>query len=123
MLIASRFGSGMETDTFFIALTAINLVTTMIYQCLNTTMIPVLSEIENKELSKNNYTNKLLNNILLFSIILVILGWFISPLIIKVLAAGFKGEQFYLAIKLMRIGLPAIILGIYRIYRGIYKVN
>ncbi|MGB4310587.1 MAG: murein biosynthesis integral membrane protein MurJ [Bacilli bacterium] len=119
MLIASRFGSGMETDTFFIALTAINLVTTMIYQCLNTTMIPVLSEIENKELSKNNYTNKLLNNILLFSIILVILGWFISPLIIKVLAAGFKGEQFYLAIKLMRIGLPAIILAVFiGIYRG-----
>lgn len=122
VLIASKFGAGIETDTFFIALTATTLFTTMLTQAINTTMIPVLSEVESKEGKdgKKNHTNNLLNIILLVSLVIVILGWISAPMIIRILAPGFEGAQFNLAVLLMRIGLPVIffasIVGVFRGY-------
>ena len=44
------------------------------------------------------------------------MAWIASPLVIKLLAKGFYGEQYKLAIQLLRIGLPsdyfsAVLLG------------
>lgn len=121
MLIAAKFGSGAETDTFFIALTATSLFTAMFTQSLNTTMIPIMADVEKNEgkESKIQHTNNLLNIVLLISFGVVILGWILSPLIIKLLAHGFEGEQYKLAITMMRIGMPvAIFSGVVGIYRG-----
>lgn len=109
-LIAAKFGSGFATDTFFIALSAISLFTTMITKSINTTMIPVLSEIEKKEgkEGKINHTNNLLNIISLISFVLIALAWILSPAIIRILATGFEGKQFKLAVLMMKIGLPSI---------------
>ncbi len=121
MLIAAKFGSGVETDTFFIALAATSLFTSLFTQSLITTMIPVLSEIEKNEgkEGKKQHTNNLLNIVLLISFGIVILGWLFSPLVVKLLAHGFEGEQFDLAVKMMRIGMPvAVFSGVVGIYRG-----
>ena len=121
MLIAAKFGSGVETDTFFIALTAMSLFTSMFTQSLNTTMIPIMSDVEKNEgkEGKKQHANNLLNIVLLISFGVVILGWIFSPLIIKLLAHGFEGEQFKLAITMMRIGMPVVIFsGVVGIYRG-----
>lgn len=122
MLIATKFGSGFETDTYFVALTATNLFTTFITDSINTTMIPILSQVEVREGKKGKvmYTNNLLNTVLLLSLFMVILGCIIAPYIIKVLANGFKGEQFELAVLMTRIGFPvmffAVIVGVFRGY-------
>jgi len=120
MLIAAKFGSALETDTFFIALSAISLFTTLITQSIVTTMIPVLSKIEaidgkgNKEIHVNNF----LNVFFMISIVILIFAWTLAPLILKVLAYGFKEEQFNLAVSMMRIGTPSIciaaVLGVFR---------
>lgn len=121
MLIASRYGSGFETDTFFIALTATTLLTSLLTKAINTTTIPILSEVgerEGKE-GKKCHTNNLLNIIIFLSLGLMVLGWFLSPYIIKVLAHGFEGDQFNLAVNLMKIGLPIIVIsGIKGVFRG-----
>jgi len=120
-LIAAKFGSGAETDTFFIALTAITLFTSMITKAINTTTIPVLSKIESEEgkKGKKEHTNNLLNITSLLSFIIIILAWFLSPFILKVLAYGFSDEQFKLAVLMMRIGLPAIFFsGLVGVFRG-----
>jgi len=111
ILIAARFGSGMETDSFFIALTATGLITKLIKDAITTTFIPILSEVEAKEGKKGkiSHANNMINIIIFISIILVILAWFLSPLIIKLTAKDFEGEQFNLAVNLMRIGLPMIL--------------
>ncbi|WP_243414713.1 murein biosynthesis integral membrane protein MurJ [Sporosalibacterium faouarense] len=121
MLIAAKFGSGIETDTFFIALAATGLFTSMFTQSLNTTLIPILSDIERNKGTegKKEYINNLLNIVILISVLLVLFGWSFSPIIIRLLAHGFEGKQFDLAVNMMRIGMPVIIFsGIVGIYRG-----
>ncbi|MDP3443886.1 MAG: murein biosynthesis integral membrane protein MurJ [Ignavibacteria bacterium] len=121
MLIAARFGSGFDTDTFFIALTATGLFTSMFTQSLSTTMIPIMSNVENNEgkEGKKRHTNNLLNIVVVLSLGVMILGWIFSPLIIRLLAHGFKGEQFELAVSMMRIGMPVVVFsGIIGIYGG-----
>lgn len=125
-LIAAKFGSGVETDTFFIALTVTSLFATMITASINTTMIPVLSEIEVREgkKGKKDHTNNLLNIVFIISLILIMLAWLLTPLVIKILASGFRGKQFRLAVLMTRIGLPVIfLLELPGFLMGIFKVN
>ena len=121
-LIAAKFGSDARTDTFFIAMSAISLFTLLLTTSINNTMIPILSEIEIKEgkEGKREHTNNLLNIVMLVSVILIIVAWFLAPLLMKVLAFGFGQDQFNLAVLLMRIGLPTIafasMVGVFRGY-------
>ena len=111
ILIAAKFGSGITTDAFFIALTTTSLVTEFIKVAISTTYIPIISEVESKEGKKGKieHTNNMLNIIFFLSLLLVILASIGTPIIIKLLARGFKGEQFDLAVKLTRTGLPMIL--------------
>lgn len=110
--IADRFGSGMETDTYFVAMTATVIIVGTLGSAVNTTLIPIFAEIEEKHGKKGKliYLNNIVNLVLIITSILMIAGFFFSPLIIKILAKGFKGEQFDLAVKLNRIGLPIVML-------------
>lgn len=110
-LIAAKFGSGMESDTFFIALSFIGIITSLIRSVISTTFIPVLSEVETKEgkIGKIWHTNNMINIIIAISVILTILAWIFSPFIVRLTAKGFYGEQFDFAVHLIRIGLPMIL--------------
>ncbi|MSU00209.1 murein biosynthesis integral membrane protein MurJ [Tissierella pigra] len=122
VMIANKFGSGMETDTYFVAITATVIIMTTLGAALNTTLIPIFSEIGEKHgrRGKLKYLNNILNIVFIITIFIVIFGYIFSPWIIKVLANGFQGEQFELAVKLNRIGLPiAIFLGINYVFSGL----
>jgi len=121
VLIAAKFGSGMETDTFFIALSAASLIGNFLRNSVNTTFIPVISEVEAKEGrdGKIEHTNNMINLIIAIAIILVIIASIGAPIIVRILASGFEGEQFNLAVKLTRIGLPIIIFyGLVGVMKG-----
>ena len=45
VLIASKFGSGMETDTYFVAMTATVIIMGTLGGALNTTLIPILAKV------------------------------------------------------------------------------
>lgn len=77
VLIATKFGSGMETDTFFIAMTIMGIITSLMSNAISTTFVPVLSEIESKEgkEGKISHTNNMVNIIFFFSLVLVLLSW------------------------------------------------
>ncbi|MFL2131692.1 murein biosynthesis integral membrane protein MurJ [Ruoffia sp. FAM 20858] len=120
-LIAAKFGSGPETDAFFVAMTATSLFSALVSQSLNTTMIPILSEVEvtEKKHGKIKHTNNILNSVVLVSLLIILVAWILSPIIIRILANGFEGEQFNLAVTLTRIGLPVILFaGILGVFRG-----
>lgn len=91
-------------------------MTGLLSGAMGTTFIHVLSEIESKEGKKGKkgkveHTNNMINIILVVLIIMVIVGWFAAPMIVKLLAKGFYEEQFDLAVRLTRIGLPMILFG------------
>lgn len=126
VLIASRFGSGMETDTYFVAMTATVLIMGSLGGALNTTLIPIFSEIKESggRRQEREYLNNILNLIFLITLTLVIIAFILSPLIIKVLAKGFEGRQFDLAVKLNRIGLPIVVfLGFTYVFSGYLQSN
>lgn len=109
-IIAAKFGAGMETDTFFVAMTATGLITALISNAIKTTFVPVLSEIEVQEGKKGkiSHTNNMINIIFFGSLILFLLGWLASPILVRVLARGFFDEQYDLAVELTRIGMPKL---------------
>ena len=126
ILIASKFGSGMETDAYFIALSATTILMGMVAAGLNTTLIPIFSEIEVKSgyKKKVDYMNNIINVVNILAVFFLILGWFLSPIIIRIMAKGFEGEQFQLAVNLTRIGLPIMLFtGTRAIFTGYLQSN
>jgi len=110
-LIAARFGSGIETDTYFIAQSANALFITIITSSLGTTTIPILTRIdalEGKE-GKINHASNLLSVTLVIAVLIATLAWIVAPLAMKALAYGFEKEQFEFAVFMMRLGMPTIL--------------
>lgn len=121
VMIAYKFGSGKETDTYFVAMTATVMIMGILGSAMNTSLIPIFTQIEEsrgKE-GKLKYLNNILNIVFFITLILAILAFIFAPLTIKILAKGFQGEQFQLAVQLSRIGLPIIIfLGFTHVLSG-----
>ncbi len=93
---------------------------------LNTTLIPIFSEIKGKggRQAQRRYLNNVLNLVILLTLIIAILAFVFSPLLIKVLAKGFEGDQFDAAVRLNRIGLPIVVfLGITYVFSGYLQSN
>ena len=111
-LIAARFGSGIETDTYFMAQSAIALFSIIITSSLATTTIPILSRIGTLEGKKGKieHTSNMLSITLLIAVAISALAWITAPLVMKVFAYGFEKEQFEFAVFMMRLGLPIILL-------------
>lgn len=110
MLIAYRFGSGAETDAFFIASGIHSTIYTAFAAGLAVAIIPVLSSVrsEGGRAEENRYISSLLNLFGMVSIAMMVLGYLFSEQLVKLFAIGFSGEQLRLAVFLMRIGLPMV---------------
>ncbi len=126
MLLADRFGSGMETDAYFIAITSSTILFAIIGIALNTIIIPIMSDIRENQggAGELKYVNNLINIIFLFTALMTCLAYIFTPVLIKVLASGFQGEKFDLAVKLTRIGLPVMIFnGFLSVMKGYLHVH
>lgn len=88
----------------------ITILAEIIGEGISTSMVPVLMKIEAKEgqEEKLEYINNILNMVILLSLVLMLLGWGLSPIIMKILARGFKEDELYLSIELMKLGLPMV---------------
>ena len=76
IMIATRFGSGMETDTYFVAMTATVIIVGTLGTAINTTLIPIFAEIGEKygRKGKLKYLNNVINLVLIITLLMVILG-------------------------------------------------
>ena len=126
LLIAKNFGAGMETDVYFIALVTSTILFAIVSLALTTTLIPMISRVVDKEGKKKEiqYVNNLSNILFLFTLFIVTIGYFFAPFLVNLVASGFNGEKFELAVKLTRIGLPIIIFNTtFAVFKGYLHVN
>ena len=113
IVISNRFGAGIETDAFFIAFMIPNLLRSFLGEgALNSAFIPIFAEyLTNHDRKKAEYfASNVLNILIIILIIVVILGIWGAPLLINVIAIGFKSNmyKYQLAINLTRIIFPYI---------------
>ena len=126
LLIAKSFGAGMETDIYFIALITSTILFGVVSLALSTTLIPMISKVIKKEGVKKEiqYVNNINNILFFFTILVVIIGYLFAPLLVNLIASGFTGEKFELAVKLTRIGLPVIMFNsFFAVFKGYLHVH
>ncbi|MGI6188813.1 MAG: murein biosynthesis integral membrane protein MurJ [Clostridiales bacterium] len=126
ILLGSRYGATYVTDAYLISMTIPLVLFSSVAAAISTTYIPVYSDVR---LSRGksqavNFTNKLLNIIVLASMILAVLGMIFTKPIVSVIAMGFKGQTLELAVKLTRITFPMIVfIGAANVYIGFLQSN
>lgn len=110
ILTASKIGVNYKMDSYLLALGAIMLLTKIIGEGIIVSLIPLLQEIQEKDGTDRriDYTNNLINTTVLLSFILIVIGYFVAPVLIKIFGPGFKGKELQDTIVLFRIGLPII---------------
>lgn len=113
IVISNRFGAGIETDAFFIAFMIPNLLRSFLGEgALNSAFIPIFAEyLTNHDRKKAEYfASNILNILIIILIIVVILGVWGAPLLINIIAIGFKSNiyKYELAVNLTRIIFPYI---------------
>lgn len=108
--IGAIYGQSGNTDAYMVAMKIIIISTTMLGVILNTTLIPLLTEIQNEEDKKKSdiFFNSVLNWVLLISFFTGFIIYFFAPQLVKITALGYKGEQFELAVNLVRLASPMV---------------
>ncbi len=112
ILTASKIGANYKMDSYLLAFSTVMLFTGLVSDGIIIGTIPLLQEIQERHgiERKVNYTNNLINITMLFSFIIILIGFIGAPFIIEVFGPGFKGEELKDTIQLFRIGLPIISL-------------
>ena len=113
IVISNRFGAGIETDAFFIAFMIPNLLRSFLGEgALNSAFIPVFTDyLTNHDRKKAEYfASNILNILIIVLMIIVALGIWGAPLLINIIAIGFKTNiyKYQLAVNLTRIIFPYI---------------
>ena len=107
-VIAAFYGASAQSDVYFVAAVIPTILFAAISMAITTGIVPIYIE-ENKKSKEEaaNLISALLTLLLAISILFTALCIVFAPLITKLVAPGFSGEQLELAITLTRIMLPS----------------
>lgn len=111
MVIAATFGASYKTDAYLVANVVPVIIFTTVNSALNTTFIPVFTERLYCSGKKNAFRLAciIINVVFLLALVVTIGGTLLTPKIISIIAPGFSGKVFQLAVELTRIMFPMII--------------
>ncbi len=131
MLIGYKFGAGMYTDAYNVAVTIPENIFSIIGLSISTAFLPMLSKIrsDKDENEMYSFANKIINILFVCSIILLFVGNIFSEEIVKFLTNnrvgnGFSDEAYILAVRLTRITLINLIfLTINACFTSMLQVN
>lgn len=108
--MAAYFGTSAATDAWLMASVLPNLLFSTINGTISTTVVPLMTQAD-AHLSKKSverFINELFTAIVVVSVLLIILGELLAPVIIRLVAPGFHGHQLTLTIEMTRIMVPTI---------------
>ncbi|MDD2555866.1 MAG: murein biosynthesis integral membrane protein MurJ [Syntrophaceticus sp.] len=109
--LAGVFGATAATDAYLVATMIPWILFSVVSTALSTTLIPVFTQRVHDEGEEAGlrFINTLVNFVLTFCLILVIIGYYFAPQIVKIVARGFQGEVVDLTILLTRLLLPMMV--------------
>ena len=112
VVIASTFGAGSLTDVFFVAFRVPNLLRRIFAEgSFNSAFVPAFTKKLKESVKEAEIlAGEIFALLLVVLTVVVVLGEFFSPVVVKVVAPGFKGEKFVYAVKLLREMFPYIML-------------
>lgn len=110
LTLSYLFGASSISDAYLISLTIPMVIFSFIGQALTTSYIPIFSKLYNdRDNSKSiNFTNNLINILLLVCTLVILLGITFSSEIVKFFASGFDSPTLELTIKFTVISLFGI---------------
>lgn len=120
VLIARSYGAGTDTDAYFLASNVIITLSTIATPIASAT-IPVLMKVLHRKgvEGKQRYASNLANIVFVVTALVAVLGALFSPVLVSVIANNFSQEQYWLAVRIVWIGLPAIVLSaLLGVFRG-----
>jgi MviN-like protein. len=111
VVLGSKFGTTKDVDAYNMAQNIPMVLFAAIAASIGTTVIPLFSEYLAKKGKDKafEFINNLLNVIILMTIVFTAIGAIASPMIVKIMAPGFKGDVYYETLKLTMILLPVMI--------------
>ena len=112
IVIASTFGAGTLTDIFFVAFRIPNLLRRILAEgSFNSAFVPAFTKkLKGSAKEAEILAGQIFAALLVLLTVTVVLGELLSPIVIKMVAPGFKGEKFTYAVKLLREMFPYIML-------------
>ncbi|MBZ0166331.1 MAG: murein biosynthesis integral membrane protein MurJ, partial [Candidatus Omnitrophica bacterium] len=114
IILARLLGTGFRADAFFVALKIPNLFRDMVGEgATNAAVIPVLAEYRHKDQEQFwNFVNIVLTLALIILSVITLAGILGAPLIVRVIAPGFRQdpEKLLLAVRLTKLMFPYLIL-------------
>ena len=113
LLIAKIIGAGLVSDAFFISFKLPNLFRRLFGEgAMNSAFIPVISGIKSKfgKNKSDEFFSLIFSSLLIFLLILLIIAEIFMPLIVKLIAPGFKDDpnKFILTVDLSRLTFPFV---------------
>lgn len=124
-ITAAYFGADYQTDAYRVAFEIPSILTGVIYAAIATTFIPVYSDLKSKSREQRMYfVNNLFNIVVLVTAGIAAIGILAAPVLVSIVAPGFRGETFDLTVKLTALLLPSIIfLALAYLSNGFLQVN
>ena len=126
VVIAHQFGAGFQYDAYQMALKMPNMLFAIISGALVTVVVPVYTEyaVRGEKEEAWKIFNTVLILVTLFYLATSVLGVVGAPLLIKLVAPGFKGATQALTVDLARIVLPLMIFaGLASLFSSLLNAN
>lgn len=110
IILSYFYGASNISDAYLISLTIPSVIFSFIGVGISTGYIPMYSKIESGygENKANEYTNNLINILLVLCTVIVVFGLLFTDQIVKIFASGFEGKTLDIAIRFTKISLIGI---------------
>lgn len=109
VMLASRLGAGALSDAFFVSFRLPNIFRSLFAEgAFNAAFVPMFAKIKEKEAARE-FAEKVFAVLLAALLVFTIFAQVFMPGFMILLASGFEGEKFELAVMLTRITFPYLI--------------
>jgi putative peptidoglycan lipid II flippase len=126
IILSYFYGASSISDAYLISITVPLVIFGFIGAGISTGFIPMYSKIlqQHGKNDANNFTNNLINILVILSSLLVIFSLVYTKEIVRLFASGFEGETLDLAVTFTRISLFGMLFpGVIYILNGLLQIN